>query len=100
MSSYLGLSASHFRCYAHLTLLDSPLLGMLLDELFHQVLTLGIFQIDDLDTIALQMLLSTYEGVVLAHDDSRDFVQYAGAGTHVTRGECGVHCGAFVCTRW
>jgi hypothetical protein len=76
--------------------IDSPLLGMLLDERLHELLALRILQIHDFDTITFEVLLTADEGIVLAHHDSGDFVQDACTRAHITRRECGVHGGAFI----
>lgn len=66
------------------------------NKLPHQSFTLSIPEIHNLNTALLQIVIAAHEGVVLAHDDPRDFVQDAGAGAHVAGGERGVHGRAVV----
>lgn len=60
-----------------------PIFRMLCNKILHQLLTLGIFQIDDLNAVLFQEFFAAYESVVLAHDDAGDFVEDAGAGAHI-----------------
>lgn len=53
---------------------NAPILGMLFDELGHQILALGTFDVDNLDTSLLEVFFAAYEGVVLAEDNSLDLV--------------------------
>jgi hypothetical protein len=68
-----------------------PVLRLLLDELVHQLATFFVVQDYDLDAPALQILLTTYEGLVLADDNPLNLVHDAGPSAHVARTKGGVH---------
>jgi hypothetical protein len=43
-----------------------PLVGLLLDEFLHQLLTLAVLQHNNLNALLFQVSFPTYEGLVLA----------------------------------
>lgn len=95
---------------------------MLADERLHQLLALGVLQVDDVDTSRAERFFAADERVVLAptgrngvcqqcwtttwhgrrdsHDHPRHFVQNACPGAHVAGTERGVHGRAFVDFGW
>merc|ERR1712070_231429 len=79
---------------------DQPVFRVFPDELFHQMLTLGVLQVDDLDSTLSEIFVSTDESVVLAHHDPSDFVHDTCSRAHVAWGEGGVHSSATVCGSW
>ena len=75
---------------------DSPVPGLLADELVHQLFALLALHVDDLDAARLEVRLATQESLILAEHDAGDLVEDAGTGAHVTGRERGVHGGALV----
>jgi hypothetical protein len=78
------------------SIVNSPVLGLLANELAHQLLALLALNVDDLDAARLEVRLATKESVVLAEHDAGYLVEDAGAGAHVAGRERGVHGGALV----
>jgi len=79
---------------------DLPVFGVLLDELLHQMLTLRVLQVDDLDPTLYKVFITADEGVILAHDDSSNFVHNTCSRAHVARRKGSVHSRATICGRW
>ena len=57
---------------------------MIMDELFHQRLALGTFDVDDLDASLPEVILAPHEGVVFAQNHSLYLVENACTRAHVT----------------
>ena len=79
--------------------MDVPDMRLLLNKLLHQANALLILQHHDLDSSLFQIRLAAHEGLVLSNYYARNFVQNAGARTHVARAERRVHRRTGVCGR-
>lgn len=63
-------------------------------RLSHELLSLPVIQIHDLDASLPKIIFSSVECLVLANDDSRKPIEEASPGTHVARRQSRVHRGA------
>ena len=61
----------------------SPLLGVFVDKLLHQIFTFGRIDVDNLDTSLLEVVFATDKGLVLTENDALDLVENASSCAHV-----------------
>lgn len=78
----------------------SPLLGVVVDKLLHQIFTFGGIDVDNLNASLLEVIFATNKSLVLAEHNTLDLVQDTGSSTHVTGRKSRVHSSALVGRSW